>query len=161
MTDKTANPRSSRPRAFFSREEQALIAAAIHDAEMKSSGEIRCHLEHKVPRNRPFNGDPYLRARGLFARIGMHETLERNGVLFYLATGSRRFAVLGDEELHKKVGEEFWRQAADLMNGEFKAGRFVEGLTAAIALVGAQLAEHFPRKSDDVNELPDTISFQE
>jgi len=84
----------------------------------------------------------------------MHETLERNGVLFYLATGSRRFAVLGDEELHKKVGEEFWRQAADLMNGEFKAGRFVEGLTAAIALVGAQLAEHFPRKSDDVNELP-------
>jgi uncharacterized membrane protein len=36
-------------------------------------------------------------ARQRFVRLGMAQTAERNGVLFYLATEDGRFAVFGDE----------------------------------------------------------------
>ena len=70
-----------------------------------------------------------------------------------------RFAVLGDEQLHQRVGEAFWAGIRDLMIGHFKEDRFVEGLTEGIALIGEQLREHFPHRADDVNELSDEISY--
>jgi uncharacterized membrane protein len=40
-----------------------------------------------------------------------------------------------------------------------KYPRVSEGLAEGIILAGEQLKTHFPRQSDDVNELPDEISF--
>ena len=111
-------------------DEQRQLREAIAAAEARTSGEIRLHLERDVPKKAPVGGDPYLRAREVFAQLGMHQTAERNGVLVYLATRARRFAVLGDEELHQRVGEEFWPEIRDLLAGHFQADRFVEGLTA-------------------------------
>ena len=39
---------------------------------------------------------------------------------------------------------------------EFRAGRFEAGVLAGIAAVSRHLETHFPRRGDDVNELPDT-----
>jgi uncharacterized membrane protein len=36
----------------------------------------------------------------------------------------------------------------------------MEGLIAGILMAGHQLKKHFPRKADDINELPDEISFE-
>ncbi|MBU2501826.1 TPM domain-containing protein [bacterium] len=144
------------PRRFFSPEERSRIAAAIGEAEMHTSGEIRLFLERDVKGE---SEDPYARARQVFARLKMHETAERNGVLIYLAVRSRRFAIVGDEELHKRVGEGYWTEIRDLMAGEFADGRFTEGLVAGIAAIGEKLGRHFPRRPDDINELPDDIAF--
>jgi len=38
-----------------------------------------------------------------------------------------------------------------------KAGRPGEGIAAAVKEIGALLARHFPRRDDDVNELPDDV----
>lgn len=151
--------RSDIPRKFFSTDEQRQVREAIAAAEARTSGEIRLHVERDVPRRKPIAGDPYLRAREVFAQLGMHETAERNGVLIYLATRSRRFAVLGDEELHQRVGEEFWSEIRDLFTEHFQADRFVAGLTAGIALVGERLRKYFPHRDDDLNELSDDISY--
>ncbi len=86
--------RSDRPKKFFTEDEQKAIVAAIGAAELKTSGEIRVHIERDVPRKAPASGDAYLRAREMFAKLGMHATEARNGVLFYLATRSRRFVAL-------------------------------------------------------------------
>jgi len=133
---------------------------AIRAAEQSSSAELRLHIERDVPSKAPIGGDPYARARALFASMGMHATEARNGVLFYLATRSRRFAVLGDEALHAQVGEAFWPEVAALMAGHFAEDRFGAGLAAGVARVGERLAAHFPYRADDVNELPDQISFE-
>ena len=151
--------RSDIPRRFLSADEQLQLQGAIHAAEQRTSGEIRLHLERDVPKRGAAQGDPYLRAREVFAKLGMHRTAERNGVLVYLATRSRRFAVLGDEQLHQRVGEAFWNDIRDLMAGHFREERFVEGLSGGIALIGEHLREHFPHRDDDVNELPDEISY--
>ena len=153
--------RSDRPRKFFSTDEQTQIVQAIKGAEKRTSGEIRCHVERDVPRKEPAAGNPYQRARQLFEKLGMHATESRNGVLIYLATRSRSFAVLGDEELHLKVGDDFWRDIAATMTSHFKEDRFADGMAGGIREIGEKLEKYFPYQADDVNELPDEISFED
>jgi uncharacterized membrane protein len=148
--------RSDIPRKFFSDDEQKLIIAAIGEAEKRTSGEIRLFLERDV---KDLDGDPYARARGVFAELGMHETAQRNGVLVYLAVRSRRFAIVGDENLHQLVGENYWTDVRDLMERHFSAEQFTDGLTAGIAAIAESLGRHFPPQPDDINELPDDIAF--
>jgi uncharacterized membrane protein len=138
---------------FFSREQQDQILSAIQEAELATSGEIRVHIETSCTEN------PLDRAAWIFNRLGMDKTAERNGVLFYLAVTDRKFAVIGDQGIHSVVREGFWDEVRELLKVNFTGGRFTEGLTEGILLAGQQLKTFFPRKTDDINELPDTISF--
>jgi uncharacterized membrane protein len=138
---------------FFSKEQQAQILAAVKEAEMETSGEIRVHIESSL------KGDILDRAAWLFKKLGMHETAERNGVLFYLAVNHRQFAILGDAGINAKVPTGFWDDIRELLQKNFKEGKFTEGLSEGILLAGKHLKMHFPHKPDDVNELPDEISF--
>ena len=87
----------------------------------------------------------------------MTRTRERNAVLLYVAPRSRTFAIIGDEAVHAKCGEPFWRSIAEAMTTHFLAGNFTEGILHGIDRAGALLAEHFPRRPDDQNELPDAV----
>lgn len=151
--------RSDVPRKFFTEDEQKRLREAIAAAERRTSGEIRLHVEGDVPKKAPANGDPYQRAREVFAALGMHDTAERNGVLVYLATRSRKFAIVGDEQLHQRVGDAFWNDVRDLLVQQFGRDRFVEGLEGGIASIGEKLREHFPYREGDRNELSDDISY--
>ncbi len=153
--------RSNAPRRYFTAQERAQIVAAIGAAEARTSGEIRLHVERDVPAGGKAGGDPYARARELFAKLGMHRTAQRNGVLVYLATRTRCLAIVGDEGLHDKVGETFWRDVVDAMLPHFASDRPADGLAAGLAQIGEKLRKHFPRQDGDVNELPDEISFRE
>ena len=152
--------RSDVPRRFFTKDEQKTIVDAIGAAETRTSGEIRFHVERDVPSKAPVEGDPYKRARDIFSKLGMHRTEARNGVLVYMAVRSRRFAVVGDEELHRRVGDDFWLDVVGLMTEHFRQDLFGEGVAAGITLIGEKLSEHFPYQDDDVNELSDEISFE-
>jgi uncharacterized membrane protein len=139
--------------SFFSKEQQAQILASVKEAELETSGEIRVHIESSL------NGDVLDRAAWLFDKLGMAKTAERNGVLFYLAVNDRKFAILGDKGINAKVKPGFWDDISEHMKKNFKEGRFTEGLSGGIIMAGNQLKTHFPYKQDDVNELPDEISF--
>ena len=89
----------------------------------------------------------------------MNKTELRNGVLFYLAVKSRKFAILGDSGINAKVPEDFWDKIKEDMAAHFKKGEFTEGLVKGIEEAGKSLKAYFPYKSDDVNELSDDISF--
>jgi len=151
--------RSDVPRRFFSSSEHKRIVAAIGEAERQTSGEIRFHVERDVPTGLPVEGDAYRRARVVFAELGMHATAARNGVLIFMAVRSRRFAVIGDEELHLRVGEGFWEDVVDVMSAAFAEDRFGDGLCDGITLIGEKLRTHFPYSEHDINELSDDISF--
>ncbi|MCA9787021.1 MAG: TPM domain-containing protein [Calditrichaeota bacterium] len=143
---------------FLSQEEQDRIKAAIAATEAACSAEVRLCLETALPKE---TQDPELRARQVFEQLGMHATEAHNGVLFYLAVKSRRFAVLGDEDLHRRVGEGFWQDVIAGMTGHFREDRFGDGLCAGIAQVGERLAEYYPHRPDDRNELSDEIDFKD
>ena len=133
------------------------VVEAIGAAEARSHGEIRVHVEGRCP-----GGDPVARGSAVFEKLGMTATGRRNGVLVYVATKDRRFAVLGDTGIHEKVGAEFWSDVAAAMGRRFAAGEFAEGIIQAILRAGDALAAHFPRAGAadaDVDELPNDISF--
>lgn len=138
---------------FFTKEQQAAILAAVKEAENQTSGEIRVHIETSC------DEDVLDRSAWLFKKLGMHKTAERNGVLFYLAVQDRKFAVIGDAGINAMVPEGFWNDVKEVLLKRFREGKFTEGLSEGIIMAGEHLKKHFPHKKDDVNELPDEISF--
>lgn len=138
----------------FTPNDQQRIIEAIRQAEKATSGEVRVHVEaHCV------NPDPVQRAIEVFAQLGMHQTKDKNGVLFYLAYDDRKFAVVGDKGIDAKVPADFWESTKDLLRTHFRQGAFAEGLSRGIERAGEQLKHYFPYASDDTNELADDISF--
>lgn len=140
---------------FFTREQQTQIRDAIKEAEGETSGEIRVHIETRLA------GNVLDRAAWIFNKIGMHATEKRNGVLFYLAVRNKEFAIIGDGGINKKVPENFWDKTKNAVQKHFRSEKYTEGLVEGILMAGRQLKEHFPHKRDDVNELPDEISFDD
>ena len=140
-------------RSFFSKEEKDNIRQAIVNAELNTSGEIRVHIEDKC------NEDVLDRAAYVFDKLKMNKTELRNGVLFYLALKSHKFAILGDRGINAKVPEDFWNNIKEMMAEHFSKGEFAEGLIKGIEEAGKKLKAHFPHQADDVNELSDDISF--
>jgi uncharacterized membrane protein len=140
---------------FFTREQQLQIRDAIKEAEGETSGEIRVHIETSL------TGNVLDRAAWIFRHIKMHETEDRNGILFYLAVRNKEFAVIGDGGINSRVPEGFWDSIKGLIENQFRAGKYCDGIIEGVLLAGRQLREHFPHRSDDVNELPDEISFED
>ena len=137
---------------FLFRLNSKRLVAAIAEAENLTSGEIRIFISHKKwP-------DPMAAATAEFNKLGMAATAERNGVLLFIAPRSRNFAIIGDQGIHDKCGTRFWAELAATMAAAFKDGRLTDGLVTAVQRAGALLAEHFPRQTDDRNELPDDIA---
>lgn len=134
-------------------QEQTLMAQAISAAEKNTSGELRVHMEKVCTQ------DPVQRAIAVFEKLGMHQTAARNGVLIYVATESAQLAIIGDKGINELVPENFWDSTRDLMITHFKTGQITEGLCAAIAEAGQQLAKYFPYEDNDQNELSNEISF--
>ncbi|MGA2957193.1 MAG: TPM domain-containing protein [Thermodesulfobacteriota bacterium] len=143
------------PKKFFSPEEQERIIAEIRKAEGKTSGEVRVHLDCCS------REETLEKAKKIFHRLGMTRTKHRNGVLIYLATEHRKFAILGDEGIHRVVPENYWEEVVEKMQRHFKEGRFGEGICQGIREIGEKLKLHFPAEKGDRNELPDTISEEE
>jgi uncharacterized membrane protein len=129
------------------------IVNAIKQAELNTSGEIRVHIENHC------KGDVLDRAADIFAMLKMHKTELRNSVLFYLALGDKKFAVLGDAGINAVVPENFWESIKTTMATHFSQSDFAEGLTLGIGMAGEKLKAHFPYQKDDINELPNDISF--
>src|SRR5206468_10824447 len=141
-----------RTRDILRRLEHARIMSAIREAESKTSGEIRVYIQRGK-----FDTDPVMVAQKKFQRLAMYKTRERNAVLIFVAPRAHKFAVVGDQAIHEKCGEQFWQQVVDGMRVHFQNEKFSHALTEAINEVGKVLAAHFPGGSTDKNELPDEI----
>ncbi|HUX96712.1 MAG TPA: TPM domain-containing protein [Bacteroidales bacterium] len=139
--------------SFFTKQQKAGILASIKEAERATSGEIRVHIETSC------REDVLDRAAWIFNKLNMYKTVDRNGVLFYLAVNDRKFAVIGDGGINAIVSEGFWDEIKEDMEKHFREGKFTEGLSQGILMTGSQLKTHFPYRNDDVNELSDEISF--
>lgn len=140
-------------RDFLSPTEEAQIKAAIGEAERMTSGEIRLYVESKC------KGDVLDRAAYIFKELGIHQTKDRNGVLFYLAFRDRKFAILGDAGINAKTGADFWSEIKTEVEHYFRENNFGGGLEKGIKMAGTALSQHFPYKKGDTNELSDEIAY--
>lgn len=137
----------------FSKDEKDQIVQSIKSAENLTSGEIQVHLENHCKM------DVMDRASEIFSILKMHKTKLRNGVLFYMAVKDHKFAILGDEGINENVPADFWDEIKENMMLHFSQEHITEGLCQGIKMAGEALKNHFPIQEDDINELPDEISF--
>ena len=142
-----------KPEDFLTADQQATVVDAVRLAEKGTSGEIRIHIDGDCP------STALERAEEVFGKLGMDRTKLRNGVLIYLACNTKVFAIIGDKGINDLVPDHFWEDVIVLMSSEFRAGRFTEGLSQGVLMVGEKLQTFFPYQKDDVNEQPDEISF--
>jgi uncharacterized membrane protein len=141
-----------RTKDFLSQLDHDRIVSAIRTAETKTSGQIRLYIQRGE-----LDGDALVDAQAKFKRLGMEETSERNGVLIFVAPRARKFAVIGDEGIHAKCGDEFWTHLVDSMRAHFLNSNFTDALVETIEEAGKRLARHFPKTSATQNELSDEI----
>ena len=139
---------------ILNREEDHRIVEAIKQAELNTSGEIKVHIENHC------KGNVEDRSLFIFNKLKINETQLKNGMLIYLAVKDRKFAILGDEGINNVVEDTFWNDVKDLMLSHFKEGRFAEGLEQGILRCGEKLKTYFPYQADDINEIPDDISYE-
>ena len=142
--------------ALFSPDDLDAIGRAVGVAEAATSAELRVHLERRVPAGT----DPLVRAREVFAALGMHRTAQRNGVLIYLAVEDHKLAIVGDEGIHAKVGPQYWEHVRDLMLERLRTGAARDAVLEAVGDVGAVLRRYFGQRPDDTNELSNEVSVQ-
>lgn len=141
------------PEKYFTQEQKDAMVAAIQQAEKDTSGEIRIHVENLCKQ------EVLDRAAEVFAELKMHKTALRNGVLVYIALENKKLAIIGDAGINAKVPTNFWDNIKNHMVEQFRAGKVCEGICEAVQEAGKQLKQYFPCQEDDVNELPDEISF--
>lgn len=141
--------------AIFNEEEQQRIRTAIEDAEKHTSGQLRVCIEKTCSEN------VLDRAAKYFHKLDMHKTALRNGVLIYVATEDRKFAIIGDAGINKVVPENFWDDTKEDMLEHFKKGNLVEGIVTGLEIAGDHLEKFFPHQAGDNNELPDDIAFMD
>jgi uncharacterized membrane protein len=141
-------------RRFLDESDLQTVAATVAAAEARTSAEIRVHLDARCP------GEALARAALVFEQLGMHATAAHNGVLIYVSIEDHKLAVLGDRAIHERVGQAYWDDLVQAVLAHFHREQFREGLVHAVAEVGTALRRHFPRRPDDVDELPDRVNIE-
>jgi putative membrane protein len=97
------------------------------------------------------------RAVSLF-KVGTEaKTLGRTGVLLYLSMKEHRAEIVADDAIARLVAPEVWGDAMLALLDRVRAGQPGEGMANAVRQMGIVLAKHFPKGSENPNELPDRL----
>ena len=141
-----------RTKEFLSKLQHDRIVQAIREAESKTSGQIRVFIQRGELKD-----DPLIAAERRFHRLGMQKTPQHNAVLIFVAPRAHKFAIIGDEGIHKTCGEELWQRIVTSMREHFQRENFTQAITDAIHEIGTALAAHFPRTSTSTGSMPDEV----
>lgn len=92
-----------------------------------------------------------------FYEKGLYRTRDATAVFFFISMFEHKLWILADQGINSKLSpDELQTYAGDMAAG-IREGRATEVLCAEIARLGEVLAEHFPPRDDDTNEIPNLI----
>jgi putative membrane protein len=97
------------------------------------------------------------RALAEFTRHGLHYTRAHTGILIFVSLLEHRVVVLADRGINEKVEPDTWQEIVGILTEGLKSDRTCDAFCATIERCGAILAKHFPRRADDIDELPNRL----
>ena len=144
------------------------LAQRVATSERRHSGEVRICVEASLPAsyvwrldsNNSIGALSRQRAVMMFGKLRVWDTEHNNGVLIYLLLAEHAIEIVADRGLTKHVSTAQWQEMVSHMSAAFKASRYEEGLTEALAEISAVLMRYFaidgaPGAAINPNELPD------
>jgi uncharacterized membrane protein len=141
---------------FVNDDELLRITNKIREYEKLTSGEICVSIrEHKTLLQ--WRKTVAELAKKEFARLGIGKTRDKTGVLIYILLEKRQFFILADSAINNQVGENTWHNIKDGMQEFFIMGKFSKGILFGVEETGKVLAQHFPIRADDTNEISDRV----
>jgi putative membrane protein len=97
------------------------------------------------------------RAVRAFFEKKLYKTRDETGILIFISLLERKVWILGDRGIDKKVSHAAWKELVTELSLGIREKRACETLCSVISKIGVELARHFPRKDDDINELCDEV----
>ncbi len=144
---------------FLNDDELLRISNKIKEAEKSTAGEVCVTIRehrHFLKRKKTIRE----LAEEEFSRIGIDKTRDKTGILIFILLEERQFYILADSGINQKVPENTWHTIKEEMQNNFSQGEFCKGILHGIDEVGIVLSKHFPRKSDDTNEISDQVRIE-
>ena len=157
---------------FLSEDGKEAVKKAVCEAESLTSGEIKVLVVQSSMK--PFllcilNAldmqeaiEHFVEKRAVreFFRMGIDKTRGKTGVLIMISLDERIVNVKADQGINEKVAQGTWEETVEMIVEAIKSGKPEEGICKALKQVANLLAEHFPIKEDDKNEIPDNIEIE-
>jgi uncharacterized membrane protein len=147
-------PKSALHRRFPSHALTA-IEEAIEASERKHRAEIRVAIEVALDL-RTILGLRSARERAfeVFTELGVWDTIERNGVLVYVLLAERDVEIVADSGFDDRVSNAEWQRVCTLIERDFAAGRWRDGVLNGIDAATVLLVREFPAAERNRNEQP-------
>jgi putative membrane protein len=96
-------------------------------------------------------------AAAAFQHNRLRNTEDSTGILIYISLQEHQVKVIGDDGISAKLAHADWQHICDAIIKGFKEKDYTKGITEGISLSGILLAEHFPIKQGDTNELANEL----
>ena len=97
------------------------------------------------------------RAEEYFLARGLDKTSERTGVLIFASIKDRAAILIADQGIDIKVDARVWGEALEVLVAGMRTGEPIGGLLGAIERAARALAEHFPPRADDRDEISNAL----
>jgi uncharacterized membrane protein len=136
---------------FLNALEHDRVHQAIRVAEEGTSSDIVVFITRRNVK------DPLAAALDEFRKLRLEAAKDHNSILIFLAPKSQKFAVVGGQALHEKVGQAWWDELSALLTQHFKKSRYTDGLVAAIEKAAPALKHHFPDSAPDRTDQKDIV----
>ena len=148
--------RKSALRRGFPSHALTAIEDAVERSERQHRAEIRVSIEvaldwQTLRRVRTVRE----RALEVFGELGIGNTIERNGVLIYVLLAERAAEIVADSGFEDRVSTGEWQRIRTVIEREFAAGRWRDGVLVGIEALTILLRREFPPAGRDVNEKAD------
>lgn len=130
-----------------------LIGYPIFQYLIRHCPSLKRHLIH------PAEIDAEVEEKALvsFIEHGLHETRDNTGILILISLFEHRVQVLADRGINAKAPGDTWDAIVSDVTSGIKDGTACEALCREIRICGELLAEHYPARHDNTNELPNLI----
>lgn len=133
------------------------LESTIEQTEKRHSAQVKLVIDGGLSLPELVRGlPPREKALELFSQLKIWDTEANNGVLLYLSVADHAIEIISDRGICSRLsGSTPWREICDEMVAAFRRDEFKEGIALGIERITTILAEHFPPKEDQKNELSD------
>ena len=139
---------------YFSKQDQHAIAQAVTEAEHGHVGEIQVVIEGFIPSNQAYNQNTRMRARQLFAELGVWDTEYNSGVLLYLNLCERKVEIVIDRGIRKATEQVVWDEICQKMIEQLSQHQYRDAVMTGVFCIGEVLNElYIHSTTDQHNEL--------
>ena len=139
---------------YFTKQDQYEIAQAVKQAEQGHVGEIQVVIEGHIPATQAYQHNTHMRARQLFAELGVWDTEFNSGILLYLNLCEQKVEIVIDRGIQKETDQTIWDEICQKMTEQLSKHQYREAVMAGVFDIGDVLNNFYAQSTiDQQNEL--------